>query len=44
LTTIAFDIETTGFETEDELTVIGFGSSVASQVFPDTVETAPQQP
>jgi hypothetical protein len=36
LTTIAFDIETTGFDTDDELTVIGFDSSVSSQVFLNT--------
>lgn len=36
LTTIAFDIETTGFETEDELTVVGFDSAVSSRVFLNT--------
>lgn len=41
LTTIAFDIETTGFETEDELTVIGFDSAVSSRVFLNTDGTTP---
>ena len=41
LTTIAFDIETTGFETEDELTVIGFDSVVSSRVFLNTGGTTP---
>jgi uncharacterized protein YprB with RNaseH-like and TPR domain len=36
LTTVAFDIETTGFETSDQLTVIGFDSPVASRVFLNT--------
>lgn len=42
LTTIAFDIETTGFETDDELTVIGFDSAVSSRVFLNTDGTTPQ--
>ena len=33
LTTIAFDIETTGFQADDELTVVGFDSAVSSRVF-----------
>jgi hypothetical protein len=33
LTTIAFDIETTGFQAGDELTVVGFDSAVSSRVF-----------
>jgi uncharacterized protein YprB with RNaseH-like and TPR domain len=41
LTTIAFDIETTGFETDDELTVIGFDSAVSSRVFLNTGGTTP---
>jgi len=41
LTTIAFDIETTGFETEDELTAIGFDSAVSSRVFLNTGGTTP---
>jgi len=41
LTTIAFDIETTGFETDDELTVIGFDSAVSSRVFLNIDGTAP---
>ena len=36
LTTIAFDIETTGFETDDKLTVVGFDSAVSSRVFLNT--------
>jgi uncharacterized protein YprB with RNaseH-like and TPR domain len=36
LTTVAFDIETTGFEASDQLTVIGFDSTVASRVFLNT--------
>ncbi|MEF8827595.1 MAG: ribonuclease H-like domain-containing protein [Haloarcula sp.] len=36
LATVAFDIETTGFETADQLTVIGFDSTVASRVFLNT--------
>ena len=42
LTTIAFDIETTGFQTDDELTVIGFDSAVSSRVFLNTDGTTPQ--
>jgi DNA polymerase III epsilon subunit-like protein len=41
LTTIAFDIETTGFETGDELTVVGFDSAVSSRVFLNTGGTTP---
>lgn len=41
LTTIAFDIETTGFETGDEVTVIGFDSAVSSRVFLNTGGTTP---
>jgi len=41
LTTIAFDIETTGFQTEDELTVVGFDSAVSSRVFLNTDGTTP---
>ncbi|SEO74420.1 RNase_H superfamily protein [Halorientalis persicus] len=36
LSTVAFDIETTGFETADQLTVIGFDSTVASRMFLNT--------
>lgn len=43
LTTIAFDIETTGFETDDELTVVGFDSAVSSRVFLNTGETKPPE-
>jgi len=41
LTTIAFDIETTGFQTSDELTVVGFDSAVSSRVFLHTGTTPP---
>ena len=41
LTTIAFDIETTGFGADAELTVIGFDSAVSSRVFLNTGGTAP---
>ncbi len=36
LTTVAFDIETTGFAVDDQLTVAGFDSNVASRVFLNT--------
>jgi uncharacterized protein YprB with RNaseH-like and TPR domain len=41
MTTIAFDIETTGFETDDRLTVVGFDSPVSSHVFLNTNGTTP---
>jgi uncharacterized protein YprB with RNaseH-like and TPR domain len=41
LTTTAFDIETTGFQTGNKLTVVGFDSVVSSRVFFHT-ETTPQ--
>jgi uncharacterized protein YprB with RNaseH-like and TPR domain len=41
LSTVAFDIETTGFETRDQLTVVGFDSAVASRVFLNTDGTTP---
>jgi uncharacterized protein YprB with RNaseH-like and TPR domain len=41
MTTIAFDIETTGFETDDQLTVVGFDSPVSSYVFLNTNGTTP---
>jgi uncharacterized protein YprB with RNaseH-like and TPR domain len=41
LTTVAFDIETTGFEPSDQLTVIGFDSPVASRVFLNTAGKTP---
>jgi uncharacterized protein YprB with RNaseH-like and TPR domain len=40
LTTIAFDIETTGFQADDELTVVGFDSAVSSRVFLHTGTTS----
>ena len=33
LSTVAFDIETTGFETTDQVTVIGFDADISSRVF-----------
>ena len=33
LETIAFDIETTGFQTTDQVTVIGFDAEISSRVF-----------
>ncbi|RDZ32062.1 MULTISPECIES: hypothetical protein [unclassified Haloferax] len=36
LNTVVFDIETTGFETSDQLAVIDFDSTVASRVFLNT--------
>ena len=42
LTTIAFDIETTGFQADDELTVVGFDSAVSSREFLHT-GTTPQE-
>ena len=33
LKTVAFDIETTGFETTDQVTVIGFDADISSRVF-----------
>ena len=36
LATIAFDIETTGFSTTDQLTVVGFDAEIGSRVFLNT--------
>lgn len=36
LTTVAFDIETTGFATDDRLTVVGFDSDIGSRLFLNT--------
>lgn len=36
LATVAFDIETTGFATDDRLTVAGFDSDIGSRVFLNT--------
>jgi len=36
LATIAFDIETTGFSTTDQLTVIGFDAEIGSRIFLNT--------
>jgi uncharacterized protein YprB with RNaseH-like and TPR domain len=38
---VAFDIETTGFDVEDEVTVVGFGLSMGVRVF---VQTAGRPP
>jgi uncharacterized protein YprB with RNaseH-like and TPR domain len=38
LGTIAFDIETTGFAVEDQLTVVGFDSDIGSRIFLTTGE------
>ncbi|WP_277543670.1 ribonuclease H-like domain-containing protein [Haloarcula laminariae] len=44
LKTVAFDIETTGFATTDQLTVIGFDAAISSRVFLNTGEqTSPSQ-
>lgn len=40
LDTIAFDIETTGFSTTDQLTVVGFDADVSSRVFLNTGDSA----
>ncbi len=42
LATVAFDIETTGFETDDQLTVAGFNSDIGSRVFLNTDGTSCQ--
>ncbi len=36
LETVAFDIETTGFAVEDQLTVVGFDSDIGSRIFLNT--------
>lgn len=36
LATVAFDIETTGFEVGDQLTVVGFDADISSRVFLNT--------
>lgn len=36
LATIAFDIETTGFDTADQLTVVGFDAEIGSRIFLNT--------
>jgi hypothetical protein len=38
LNTVAFDIETTGFATTDQLTVVGFDAAISSRVFLNTGE------
>jgi DNA polymerase elongation subunit (family B) len=44
LRTVAFDIETTGFATTDQLTVVGFDAAISSCVFLNTGErTSPPQ-
>ena len=41
LDTVAFDIETTGFGTTDEVTVVGFDAEVSSRVFLNVDERRP---
>jgi len=36
LDTVAFDIETTGFAVDDQLTVVGFDADIGSQIFLNT--------
>ena len=36
LDTVAFDIETTGFDVDDQLTVVGFDTDVGSRIFLNT--------
>ena len=40
LATIAFDIETTGFSTTDQLTVVGFDAEIGSRVYLNTAGSA----
>ena len=40
LETVAFDIETTGFAVEDQLTVVGFDSDIGSPIFLNTGNTS----
>jgi len=42
LKTVAFDIETTGFETTDQLTVVGFDAAISSRVFLNTGDRTSQ--
>jgi hypothetical protein len=39
--TVAFDIETTGFDVDDQLTVVGFDTDFGSRIFLNTDERAP---
>ena len=41
LDTVAFDIETTGFDVDDQLTVIGFDTDIGSRIFLNTDGRAP---
>jgi uncharacterized protein YprB with RNaseH-like and TPR domain len=41
LGTVAFDIETTGFDVDDQLTVIGFDTDIGSRIFLNTDGRAP---
>jgi uncharacterized protein YprB with RNaseH-like and TPR domain len=36
LGTVAFDIETTGFAVDDQLTVVGFDADIGSRIFLNT--------
>ena len=41
LDTVAFDIETTGFDVDNQLTVVGFDTDVGSRIFLNTDGRAP---
>ena len=41
LDTVAFDIETTGFDVDDQLTVVGFDTDIGSRIFLNIDERAP---
>ncbi|WP_340100919.1 hypothetical protein [Salinibaculum salinum] len=41
LDTVAFDIETTGFDVNDQLTVVGFDTDIGSRIFLNTDGRAP---
>ncbi len=41
LDTVAFDIETTGFAVDDQLTVVGFDADIGSRIFLNTDGRAP---
>ena len=40
LVTIAFDIETTGFSTTDQLTIVNFDTEIGSRIFLNTAGSA----
>ena len=41
LDTVEFDIETTGFAVDDQLTVVGFDADIGSRIFLNTDGQAP---